>query len=241
MKGRQSLDIAGSGPDHCTKVNGNLPAGGGCGRRRRPLSPPGAGRWRLLQTTVRFAAPTARPSRALSPRRPRPPGGPSPPRTAAFGMGVGPLRPRRRLLSRAAVLCWLLLRLPPPRGGDSGNPVLCSSRSSTCSAGPGPFAPELAARRSPLQAALPVLLPRCRFVVPVLEHRRSRRSLVLQPRRVSGRSPSAGFNFRSPAALAPHERAACPSGLGSRALPSPLRLWRSWLTSSSQRRLLRLR
>lgn len=56
-----------------------LPAGGGCGRRRRPLSPPGAGRWRLLQTTVRFAAPTARPSRALSPRRPRPPRGPSPP------------------------------------------------------------------------------------------------------------------------------------------------------------------
>ncbi|XP_035579257.1 uncharacterized protein LOC113911515 isoform X2 [Zalophus californianus] len=99
-------------------------------------------------------------------------------------MGVGPLWPRRRLISRAAVLCWLLLRLPSPRHarpGEGTRETPCFARPGAAPARPGPFAPELAARRSPLQAALPVLLSRCRFVVPVLEHRRSRRSLVLQP------------------------------------------------------------
>ncbi|XP_073743609.1 uncharacterized protein [Callorhinus ursinus] len=132
---------------------------------------------------------------------------------------------------------------PRPGEGTRGTP--CFARPGAAPARPGPFAPELAARRSPLQAALPVLLSRCRCVVPVLEHRRSRRSLVLPPptgfrtvpeRRlqlqVTGRvspAPEGGLSF---GAWQPGAAFSSPAGevladifFPEKAAPSTLKIW----------------
>lgn len=178
----------GRAPRPRSSQRGRLPAAGGWGRRWRPLSPPGAGRGVPGQ-------PCRSPHRRLARQRAFSAAGASPPQDRCLRNGSrasrAPPPPPHRLS---------FCHAPDPLSARQGTrEPPCLARPGAAPARPVPCAPELAARRSPLQAALLVLFC-CRFVVPVRERGRSGLSLVLQPPRVCRPALSAGFSCGPPAA-----------------------------------------